>query len=149
MKNNRKSGFTLLEVLVVVAIAGMIMSFVMSSMTKAKQKSRDSRREQDMKQFQNALSLYVSNTGLYPICASEVIINGTTDCLSVALLTAQAMQGRVPVDPLRGATGTCGAAGSYVYCYQSANGFTYAIRYALETNEILGKSAGWQNPVGP
>ncbi len=103
-----------------------------------------------MKQFQNALALYATSAGLYPICASEVVVGSAGDtCLTPALLSSQATQGRVPTDPLGAASGTCGGAGSYVYCYQSVNGFTYTIRYALETNTILGKNIGWQTAVTP
>jgi len=145
MKKNSKSGFTLLEVLVVVAVMAMLMSFTMASMRRAKQKNRDSRREQDMKQLQNALAIYATNAGLYPICAAEVIVGSAGDtCIGPALLSIQAMQGGVSTDPLGLTTGICGGAGSYVYCYQSPSGFTYTIRYALETDTILGKSAGWQ-----
>lgn len=145
MKKNKKPGFTLLEVLVVVAIAAMLMSFTIASMRSAKQRNRDSRRESDIKQLQNALGIYATNTGLYPICTSEVVVASAGDtCLGPALISSQAMQGGVPTDPLGVTSGTCGTAGSYVYCYQSVNGFTYTIRYALETNAISGKSAGWQ-----
>lgn len=146
MNKNKKRGFTLLEVLVVMAIAAMILSFTVVSMRSTKQRSRDARREQDMKQIQDALAIYAnSNRGLYPIQTIEQVINGQTDTLSVALFNISAMQGRVPIDPIGGATGICGSANSYVYCYQS-NGVTYTIRYALESDTILGKTqAGWCN----
>ncbi len=144
MKRNEKSGFTLLEVLVVVAVMAMLMSFTIASIQSAKQRNRDARREQDMKQLQNALGLYATNTGLYPICSSEVVVGSAGDtCLTTALMSSQATQGRVPTDPLGATTGTCGGAGSNVYCYQSVNGFTYTIRYALETDTISGKTIGW------
>ncbi len=142
---NLEKGFTLLEVLVGVAIAAMIMSFTMASMRSAKQRNRDARRESDMKQLQNALGLYATNAGLYPICASEVVVGSAGDtCLTPALMSSQATQGRVPTDPLGAVSGACGGLSSYVYCYQSVNGFTYTIRYALETDTIPGKSIGWQ-----
>ena len=88
MKRNKKSGFTLIEVLVVVAVMAMLMSFTMASMQRAKQKNRDSRREQDMKQLQNALVIYATNAGLYPICAAEVIVGSAGDtCIGPALLS--------------------------------------------------------------
>lgn len=72
------------------------------------------------------------------------MIEGTTDCLSQVLVTAGSISG-VPTDPLGRAQGVCGQASSFVYCYQSADGFSYTLRYALETNTIPGKSAGWQS----
>jgi len=149
MRKNKNKGFTILELLVVIAIAAMILSVVFSQMRATRQKSRDARREQDMKQLQDALAIHANNAFLYPVCPVEVVINGTSDCLSSALLSSKAMQGRVSFDPLDTGGGTCGGADSYVYCYQSANGASYSLRYRLETNAIPGKSAGWQPAIGP
>lgn len=142
-----KNGFTLLEMLVVTALAAMILSFVFVSVRSAKQKSRDSRREADIKQLQSILSIYVTNRGFYPACPAEVVINGASDCLSSVLILSDASQAnKISTDPLGASAGACGAVDSYVYCYQSTNNATsYTIRYALETNSISGKSAGWQS----
>ena len=150
-KNSRNSGFTILELLVVIAIAAMIMSFVLVSISGAKQRSRDARREVGIKSLQNALSIYVTTMNIYPVCASEVVIGSPADtCIGPILISAGVLQpNQVPVDPLLGTSGTCGLANSYAYCYQSTNGSTYAVRYALETNTISGKAAGWQPAIGP
>jgi prepilin-type N-terminal cleavage/methylation domain-containing protein len=137
------AGFTLIELLVVMAIIGMLLSAVSFLMSGARAKGRDARREEDMKQIQNALNLYVTNTGRFPICA-EGVIDGKTDCLSATLISAKSTD-VVSIDPLQGSTGTCNAAGSYIYCYQSANGSTYVLEYNLETSNIQGKTAGWQS----
>jgi prepilin-type N-terminal cleavage/methylation domain-containing protein len=149
----RKKGFTLIELLVVIAIIGVLASIIMAAVSaNTRAKSRDARREHDMKTLQDALALYATDTRLYPVCTSEVIINGANDTagncgaatgVAQALINAGALS-RTPADPMGGVSGTCGGAGSYVYCYQSANGTTYTIRYALETNTIKGKTAGWQ-----
>ncbi len=138
-----KRGFTLIELLVVVAVIAMILSFIFVSTQTAKTKNRDARREEDAKQIQNALDIYVTNARRYPVCAQETVIDGAGDCLSQVLVTAGAISG-VPIDPLGHGTGSCGVSGSFVYCYQSADGFSYVLRYALETDTIPGKSAGWQ-----
>ena len=142
--SNGAYGFTLIELLVVVAVIAMIISFIFVSAQTAKAKNRDARREEDMKQIQNALSLYETNARRFPLCTTEVVIEGATDCLSQVLVASGAISG-VPTDPLGKSQGTCGGASSFVYCYQSADGFSYTLRYALETNTIPGKSAGWQS----
>jgi len=142
---NKKPGFTLLEVLIVTAIIALIASFVVVNITSTKQKSRDVRREQDIKQIQNALNIYATNKGLYPACGGGgdyIIIDGTSDCLSSALIGNGSID-KLPTDPLRGSNGSCDNAGDYVYCYLS-NGSAYIIHYALEGNTIPGKSPGWQ-----
>lgn len=135
-----------MEVLIVTAIAAMILSGVFIYIRDAKAKSRDAQREHDIKQIQNALSMYVVNQGIFPVCELTVI-DGTSDCLS-SVLVGELLMPAVPTDPLHGSTGVCGADGSYVYCYQSLDGSTYSLQYNLETNSIPGKPAGWQQ-VGP
>lgn len=62
----RKRGFTLIELLVVIAIIGLLASIVMVSLSGAKTKSRDARRQADIKSIQLALSLYYNDNGMYP-----------------------------------------------------------------------------------
>ncbi len=64
MRSNK--GFTLIELLVVIAIIGMLASIVMVSLSGAKSKSRDAKRQADMKSIQLALSLYYNDNGFYP-----------------------------------------------------------------------------------
>lgn len=136
-------GFTIIELLVVVAIAAMILSIVFIFLQGVRTKSRDTRREQDIKQLQTALNLYEVNHRRFPICDPIDLID---QCL-IPLVT----EGVIPVlptDPFHGSTGVCEAEGSHVYCYKSARGSSYDLYYNLETDTILGKSAGWQK-VGP
>lgn len=62
----RSKGFTLIELLVVIAIIGILASIVMVSLSGAKEKSRDARRQADIKSIQLALSLYYNDNGMYP-----------------------------------------------------------------------------------
>jgi type II secretion system protein G len=64
MRNTR--GFTLIELLVVIAIIGLLASIIMVSLSGAKSKSRDARRQADIKSIQLALSLYYNDNGFYP-----------------------------------------------------------------------------------
>lgn len=135
-------GFTIVELLIVTAIIALIASLVFVSFESTKAKSRDARREEDIKQIQNALDLYFVTHREFPECI-EAVINGSTDCLSQALINEGAIAG-LPIDPLGGSAGVCDGASSYVYCYQSDK-FIYTLKYRLETNTIANKSAGWQS----
>ena len=69
MKN--KKGFTLLELLVVIGIIGVLVSLATVAYTSAQRKSRDSRRQADMKAVQSALEVYYSeNSYVYPTTCS-------------------------------------------------------------------------------
>lgn len=142
----KNKGFTIIELLVVVALIALLTSIVFTAITGTRARSRDARRETDIKEIQNAVNLYAVNNRAFPVCASEVVINGSTDCLSAQLLAAGAMS-RVPVDPLGKASWICGDPVGYVYCYVS-DGVGYTLRHHLETNSIQNKLAGWQS-VGP
>ena len=70
----RWAGFTLMELLVVVAIIGIISSVAAISYTAIQKKSRDNRRLSDIKAIQNAFEQYYGdNNNLYPsVCAGLV-----------------------------------------------------------------------------
>ena len=62
-----QKGFTLLELLVVVAIIGFLVSIVMPALDDARKKARDTVRISDMTQVQTALQLYYNTYGRYPL----------------------------------------------------------------------------------
>lgn len=64
---NKKSGFTLLELMVVVSIIAVLSGGLLFSMTKAGQKSRDTDRIADLRTVQGALELYKQKYGRYPV----------------------------------------------------------------------------------
>ncbi|MEK7480646.1 MAG: prepilin-type N-terminal cleavage/methylation domain-containing protein [Patescibacteria group bacterium] len=140
-------GFTIIELLIVMALIALLASLVLATIGSTRERSRDARREADIKEIQNALDLYSVTNRAFPICASEVVINGESDCLSVQLIAVGAA-GQVATDPSGKASGVCGNPANYVYCYVS-DGRTYELRYNLETSSIPGKLTGWQPPVKP
>ena len=143
-RKTKNTGFTILEILVVLAIGGMILSFVLFGYRDLKAKSRDSTREHDIKQIRNSLDLYVNNAGVFPCEGEGEGIVGADSCLRDALLGVGVIPA-LPIDPLGKISGVCGDSNSYVYCYQVLeDGFSYQIRYNLETDSILGKTKGWQ-----
>lgn len=145
--SGKSAGFTLLEILVVLTIIGMLLSFVFIMITGTKAKGRDAKREQDIGQIKNALQLYITSSGTFPICNPKEILNGTTDCLSLILVPGGAIAS-ISTDPINtsgSVPSNCGDDGVYVYCYESIDGSDYTISYNLEGDEIQGKSAGWQS----
>src|SRR5690606_13059805 len=54
---SKKKGFTLIELLVVISIIALLSSVVLSSLTVARAKARDSKRFSDLRQIQTALEM--------------------------------------------------------------------------------------------
>lgn len=64
---NVKRAFTLLELLIVIALIGILITIAAVSYSSAQKKTRDSRRMTDVKNIQTALEqYYADNNGAYP-----------------------------------------------------------------------------------
>lgn len=99
MKKNKRQAFTLLELLVVIAMIGVLISLGVASFSSAQRKARDSRRKEDLKAVQNGLEqYYADNNGRYPINAAN-----TMATIIAAAGTAYFPAG-APVDPKNTAT---------------------------------------------
>lgn len=81
MKNK---GFTLIEMLIVIAIIGILSSMILVGLGSARAKARDSRRISDIRQIQNGLEIYYSNNQTYA--------SGDSTALYAAILN-------LPADP--------------------------------------------------
>lgn len=66
IKSKKDKGFTLIEILVVVAIIGIISGVTISSVSKMRMKSRDSTRLTDLANIKLALARYYDAHGYYP-----------------------------------------------------------------------------------
>ncbi len=72
-----KKGFTLVELLVVMAITAILTAVLIPSLFSSKSKGRDTRRVSDLAQIQLALELYQDNNGgLYPARINNGSLNG-------------------------------------------------------------------------
>lgn len=65
------TGFTLVELLVVVAIIGILSSSVLAALQTARQSARDTRREEDMDTIFKGLELYYEDNGRFPSGTSD------------------------------------------------------------------------------
>ena len=69
--HNRTNGFTLMELLVVMAILGVLIVAGLASFTTSQKKSRDLRRKNDLRQMSLALETYYNDFGSYPLADSS------------------------------------------------------------------------------
>ncbi len=65
--SNPRQGFTLVEIMIVVAIIGLLSVLAIPSFIKARQESRISSVANDLRIFGDAFNLYSINNGLYPV----------------------------------------------------------------------------------
>jgi general secretion pathway protein G len=69
-------GFTLLELLVVMAIIGILAAIGIASYGTVQSKARDARRKSDLENVARALEMYRNDVGNYPD-AAELVFNGS------------------------------------------------------------------------
>ena len=133
------AGFTIIELVVVLAVIAILASVTVALFSSARARGRDVRREQDIKTLQSAFSLYVTNIQTYPLTdAAGVYLTGS-DAVSVTLLSTGVIAA-IPQDPRN--------SDPFRYRYTSADGSTYTLIYSLETGTIPGKTVGGQQ-AGP
>jgi len=127
-----KKGFTLVELLVVIAIIGILSTLSVVSLNSARAKSRDARRLSDIKQIRTALDMYYDSSSTYPV-SCPALGTGNCACLtsvgwtntSTTNCTGTIFMQKVPSDPLSSA--------SYTYT-STSSGQSYEIVYKLEAN---------------
>src|SRR3972149_902164 len=120
------SGFTLVEMLVVLAIIVVILSMSAFGIGSSMESARDSRKKNDLRQYHDLLKEYAGrHQGFYPqrtaVVAASDLNNETNDSLCNDLgLDAADTTTDCPGDPRDGSTKTVGA-------------YTYTLRYTYIT----------------
>lgn len=117
-----KKGFTLLELLIVMAVVSSLAGIVLVTYPAARKRARDAQRKSDLKQYQTALEAYANkNNDLYP---GAVDGNMAIQCGTLGLAVCQD-------DPI----------GTNPYRYQSnAGGTQYVVWGQLEEVDAVGSN---------
>lgn len=97
-----KCGFTLIEVLVVIAILGILASLVSGNLINSMKRGRDAKRKEDLQQIKNALDMYYEDNSQYP---PSLTFGGQ---LKHPTIDAKVYMQKLPQDPNSG----------YIYIYQ-------------------------------
>jgi general secretion pathway protein G len=66
LKQNRQSGFTIVELMIVIVIIGILAGLVITQIIGATAKARDTERKTDLDQVSNQLEVYYAKNGFYP-----------------------------------------------------------------------------------
>ncbi len=130
IKNERK-GFTLIEILIVVAIIAILASVVLVGLGPTQQAGRDARRLSDLHEVQNGLELYYNKNGAYPIPNPA-----TWATFQTTLTGAGIGVNSVPNDPSSGK--------NYIYAWN-----TGATTYELGANMESANGSEWTNYAPP
>ena len=128
-----KKGFTLVELLIVVALIGILVTGALSSYRLTQKSSRDGKRKTDMERVRQALELYRDETGSYP-----TIGGGSWTAFSGLSVLVPDYIDKLPQDPQS----------TYPYRYRATN-VTGARYYGYCMGGKLEASTPTDNPCTP
>lgn len=145
--SGHERGFTLIEMLVVIAIISILIGIGINTFTIAQKKARDVRRKADLRQIQQALEAFYSDTGSYPKCSPGgfnwiQIGDRLFTCSSDGTQSLTSTYLSQPLkDPLNNVT--------YYYTYNFLNGGQqYALRAVLEDTNDKDIANSAKDPTG-
>lgn len=137
--DKQKTGFTLVELLVVVAILGILSTFSVVNLNLAKAKARDAKRLSDIVQIRKALEIYNYSEGIYPGAGLCDGLSSIATCLGtnwnnnwVPSLDTLTGINALPIDP----TSDTIDEKHFYYLYQVVDALPtnhYLLMYNLET----------------
>lgn len=138
MKKRKKNGFTLIELLVVATIIVVLSAIGLVSFTNAGKSARNSKRKSDLETVRQALVLYKSDNGTYPVLSPSSHTRYET-LVSNTYLGNGYLGDPTPDDPKAGVA-SCGVAGTtvcnYLYVGTTAT-FTLTAPMEGEANYVL------------
>ncbi len=125
--HNRLRAFTIIELLVTIAIIALLTGIVITNLAPSKSRARDVKRISDMGNIQFALSLYFDRCKQYP---SSLATTANTGCPTTPTqISLGSFISTIPTSP---------APGSYVYQTSGTPPSDYVLAVYLENyNEIL------------
>ena len=115
MAARRTLGFTLIEIIIVMALLAILSTALWTNFISAINKGKDSRRKQDLKTIAEALELYYNDEASYPM---ELIWG-----ISLANPDGTVYLQKIPNDPL---------SPNRSYCYDRLDEYTFTLYANLE-----------------
>lgn len=136
---NLKRGFSLVELMIVVAVMAILATVGFFAYNNFQKTARDSKRKADLKAVSTAVQAYYSESGKYPVPSGATADSheAANDVSNGSYLTGVLAKygGKVPLAP--DVTGVTGENKEYQYAYDytdaTDNGKTFALCAQLET----------------
>ena len=129
-------GFTLVELMIVIAIIGILAAALFPSLTSYLARGRDTSRASALKEISTAIAAYIVDNTALPASTNGAAA-GASDCASSGALTKQLP--KFPKDPSNSSL-NCGTAGLYGYGTGNYNGTDTAVLSAKFENELGGNT---------
>lgn len=80
-----RSGFTYIELIIVIAVIGILSGLFVTQYPAAQRRARDAERRSDMKQYQTAMEIYANkNNGNYPVVSGTISSSILCDDLEIS-----------------------------------------------------------------
>jgi prepilin-type N-terminal cleavage/methylation domain-containing protein len=139
MKRTLHTGFTLVELLVVISIIAILATIAYANFTDARVGGRDAKRQSDVQNLQVAIELYKKQNGRYPVAGCGVSagsIASESACATYIIGISPLFISVLPRDPLRG------PAAGYSYV-TNAVGTTFKV---MALNTVEGAAVTDSNP---
>lgn len=128
-----KKSFTLVELLLVIAIIGILTTIIIVGLAESRKKGHDSQRMSDLNTVASALANFYSENHFYPSPTSAPAVTNYSELISVLRLDYLSSAPHDPIDD---------AATGYVYYYEGT-ATSYMLGACLETN-----SGATADPMG-
>lgn len=166
LDRRRPSGFTIVELLIVVVVISIIATITIVTFNGVQARARDTVRLQDMKSIIKALEAYKSVNGAYPAVTStlnaggwEVSSDGNAATNYIAVLNASAISSKLPIDPVNtanpAATSPGRSSSNWIYFYYRYPAGSYGCDVTRGAYYIMGISrmdtvpSGQNHPESP
>lgn len=95
-------GFTLIELLIVIAIIGLVLAFSIFGLQGTFEKSRDTQRKSDLKQYQTSFESYANkNNGLYPSTQGSSVLTTNGNIATTLGVTNPPQDPKTPTEDYR------------------------------------------------
>jgi prepilin-type N-terminal cleavage/methylation domain-containing protein len=95
-KKSSSKGFTLIELMVVIAIIGVMTAIIVANINQSRAKARDVKRVSDVNQIQLAVTLFFDRCNIYPAAPISLTDDGSASCPSG--VTLGTFLGKIPTN---------------------------------------------------